>query len=120
MENERVSSLMCLEKKGKESLRRICDWSVKEEWLIYEEIGYQQNYRSGHGGHWSEQEPVGNNQNDRHFCLVKRYKTHNSLACQKDGNFPAAITEDAKQFEATDRYTESQYSSVLESRMTTA
>jgi hypothetical protein len=43
------------------------------------------------------------------------------LACQKDDvNFSAVIAQDAKQFVARDHYTESQYASVLESRMTTA
>lgn len=122
MENERVSSLICFEKEGKESLRRICDWRIKKEWLRYGEIGYQQNYRSGHGGHPSEQEPVGTaKKTDISVWLQNtKYKTHNNLACQKDGNFTAAIAEDAKQFEAPGHYTKLQYSSVLESRMMTA
>ena len=37
---------------------------------------------------------------DRHFCLVTRRKTHNSLVYQKNGSFSAAIAGDAMQFEA--------------------
>lgn len=57
---------------------------------------------------------------NRHFCVVTKDKTHNSLACQKDGNFLQLLQKTPKQFEVPDHHTGSRYSSVLESRMTTA
>lgn len=87
--------------------------------MRYEEIGYQQNYRNGCGGHFSKQDLVGSAKKTATSVRGTRHKTYYCWSCQKDGNFPAAIAQDTQRFEARDHYVKSQYFAVLESRPTT-